>query len=152
MWHWRTWSTVCSAPHSQAAEEAIPHLYKQQRKRPTQVLRRLSRTQALPGRVAPRGWVPCAARILLSDNWWVVRRVQMGILIWGAVHLHSMDGWTLTSGQQTMGQSLRFLNCYSSTDVTSVVVKINPNIPLYERQWFMVEKVPLFHFGKDWRK
>ena len=25
--HWRTtWSTVCSAPHSQAAEEAIPHL------------------------------------------------------------------------------------------------------------------------------
>ena len=28
--HWRTWSTVCSsAPHSQAAEEAIPHLYKQ---------------------------------------------------------------------------------------------------------------------------
>jgi len=27
--HWRTtWSTACSAPHSQAAEEAIPHLYK----------------------------------------------------------------------------------------------------------------------------
>jgi len=35
--HWRTtWSTVCSsAPHSQAAEEAIPHLYMQGRKRPT---------------------------------------------------------------------------------------------------------------------
>ena len=32
-----TWSTVCSAPHSQAAEEAIPHLYKQERKRPNGV-------------------------------------------------------------------------------------------------------------------
>ena len=30
-------------------------------------------------------------------NWWdVVRRVQMGVLIWGAVHLHSMDGWALS--------------------------------------------------------
>ena len=47
--HWRTtWSTVCSsAPHSQAAEEAIPHLYKQEGKRPTSVRRRLSRTQAI---------------------------------------------------------------------------------------------------------
>ena len=37
--HWRTtWSTVClSAPHSQTAEEAIPRLYKQERKRPTPV-------------------------------------------------------------------------------------------------------------------
>ena len=35
--YWRTtWSTVCfSAPHSQAAEEAIPHMYKQERKRPS---------------------------------------------------------------------------------------------------------------------
>ena len=50
--HWRTtWSTVClSAPHSQVAEEAIPHLYKQERKRPTPVRRRLRRTQALLGR------------------------------------------------------------------------------------------------------
>jgi len=32
-----TWSTVCSsAPHAQAAE-AIPHLYKQEWKRPTPV-------------------------------------------------------------------------------------------------------------------
>ena len=45
-----TWSTVCSsAPHSQAAEEAISHLYKQGRKRPTPARRRLSRTQALFG-------------------------------------------------------------------------------------------------------
>ena len=30
-------------------------------------------------------------------NWWVlVRRVQMGVSIWGAVHLHSMDGWVLS--------------------------------------------------------
>ena len=50
--HWRTtWSTVCfSAPHSQAAEEAIPHLYKQEQKRPTPVRRRLSRTHAVLGR------------------------------------------------------------------------------------------------------
>jgi len=36
---WRTtWPTVCSfAPHWQAAEEAIPHLYKQGRKRLTQL-------------------------------------------------------------------------------------------------------------------
>jgi len=37
--HWRTtWSMVCSsAPHSQAAEETIPHLYRQERKCPTPV-------------------------------------------------------------------------------------------------------------------
>ena len=30
-------------------------------------------------------------------NWWdVVRRVQMGVSIWGAVGLHSMDGWVLS--------------------------------------------------------
>ena len=58
--HWRTiWLTVCSsAPHSQAAEEAIPHLYKHERKRPTPVRRWLNRTQALLGRVIPGGWVP----------------------------------------------------------------------------------------------
>jgi len=57
--HWRTtWSTVCSsAPHSQATEEAIPYLYKQERKRPTPVQRRLSRTQALLGRVIPGVWL-----------------------------------------------------------------------------------------------
>jgi len=42
-----------SAPHSQAAEEAIPHLYKQERKRLPLVRRRLTRTQALLGRVIP---------------------------------------------------------------------------------------------------
>ena len=89
--YWRTtWSTACSsAPHSQAAEEAIPHLYKHERKCPTPVRRRLSRTHAILGRVI-RGGVPgmkmrglvglsahsafywwsaqCAARMLLSDQ------------------------------------------------------------------------------------
>ena len=53
--HWRpTWSTVCfSEPHSQVAEEVIPHLYKQEQKRPTPVRRRLSRSQSLLGRVIP---------------------------------------------------------------------------------------------------
>ena len=57
--HWRTtWSTICSsAPHSQVAEEAIPHLYEQEWKRPTPVRKRLSRTQALLGRVTPGGWM-----------------------------------------------------------------------------------------------
>jgi len=122
--HWRTTrSTVCSsAPHSQAAEETIPHLYKHERKRPTPLRRRLSRTQALLGRVTPgsgcrcRGWkcgvlwgcpptphsigdsltaphVCCCCQM----NWWdVVRLVQMDVSIWGAVHLHSMDGWALS--------------------------------------------------------
>jgi len=50
---------VCSsAPHSQATEETIPHLYKQKRKRPTPVRRRLRRTQVLLGRVIPGGGCP----------------------------------------------------------------------------------------------
>jgi len=53
-----TWSTVCSsAPHSQAAEEAIPYLYKHEWKRPIVVRRRLSWTQALLRRIASVGWV-----------------------------------------------------------------------------------------------
>jgi len=92
--HWgTTWSTVCSsAPQSQAVEEALPHLYKQERKRPAPVQRRLSSTQALLGRIIPRVCVPvtgikmrslaglsahsafhwwsahCAARVLLSEK------------------------------------------------------------------------------------
>ena len=110
--HWRTWLTDCSSvPHSQAAE-AIPHLYKQERKRPALVRRRLSRTQAVLGRVTPSSWWCCQGwkcRVLwgclptphsIGDPhsvphvcwscqvyWWVVvRRVQMGVSIWGAVH------------------------------------------------------------------
>jgi len=52
-------STVCSsATRSQATEEAIPNLYKQERKRPTPVRRHLSRTQARLGRVISGVWVP----------------------------------------------------------------------------------------------
>jgi len=60
--HWRTTrSTVCSsAPHSQAAEEAIPHLYKQEEwKRPTPLRRLLSRTQAVFGSVIPGSVCRC---------------------------------------------------------------------------------------------
>jgi len=39
-------------------KEAIPHLCKQERKRPTPVRRRLSRAHAVLGRVIPGGWVP----------------------------------------------------------------------------------------------
>ena len=109
-----------SEPHSQVAEEAKPHLYKQERKRPIPVRRRLSRThQALLGRAIPgcvcREWkcgglcpptphsignpptalhVCCCCQI----NWWdVVQRVQMSVSIWGALHLYSMDGWALAT-------------------------------------------------------
>jgi len=66
-----------------AAQEAIPHLYRQERKRPTPVRRRLSRNQALLGRVIPGVCVPvsgievqslvglsahCAARMLLLSE------------------------------------------------------------------------------------
>jgi len=51
-----TFSTICSsASHSQAAEEAIPHVCKQECKHPTPVRRRLSRTYAVLGRVMPGG-------------------------------------------------------------------------------------------------
>jgi len=42
-----------SAPHSQTAEEAIPHLYKREGKRPIPVQKRWSRTQAPLGRFMP---------------------------------------------------------------------------------------------------
>ena len=57
---WRTtWSKVCSsAPHSQAAERAIPHLCKLERQRPKPVQRwRLSRTHAVLDRAIPGGLV-----------------------------------------------------------------------------------------------
>ena len=120
--HWRTTrSTVCSsAPHSQVAGEDTSNLYKQERKRPTPVRSRWNRTQAILGKVMPggcryRGWKcgvvwgcpptphsigdpPTAPHICCccQINWWVVvRRVQVGVSIWGAVHLHSVDRWAL---------------------------------------------------------
>ena len=121
--HWRTtWSTVCySAPHSQAAEEAIPICTNMSgnARRWCEVG---CRTHALLGRVIPGVWVPvsgmkmrslvglsvhsafhwwsaqCAARmLLLSDELMnCYATVKMGVSIWGAVHLHSMDGWALS--------------------------------------------------------
>jgi len=57
-----------SAPHSQAAQEAIPHLYKQERKRPTLVLRQLSPTQALLGSVIPGVFVPGMNGMYAKNN------------------------------------------------------------------------------------
>jgi len=56
---WRTtYSTASSsAPHWQAAEGNIPHLCKQEPKRPTPVRWRLSRKDVL-SRAIPGGWVP----------------------------------------------------------------------------------------------
>ena len=89
-----------------------------------------SRTQALRGRVIPRVCVPVsgikmqslvglsthsafhwwsahrAARTVCcccQKNWWVaVRRYKWVSSIWGAVHLHPLDGWALSgAGVQT---------------------------------------------------
>ena len=47
----RTWSVVCSeAPHSQFGEGARPHLFMDEKNRPTSVGRRLSLTQAARGK------------------------------------------------------------------------------------------------------
>ena len=116
------WSTVCSAPHSQAVEDAIRHLYKQERKRTTPVGRRLSRTQALLRRVIP-GALMAASGIKIQSlvglsahtafYWWSARcdapmlllsdelmrcyaAGTNGVSIWGAVRLHSIDGWALS--------------------------------------------------------
>ena len=79
--HWRTtWSTVCIfAPHSQAAEEAISHYYKQWQKRPTPARSRLSWTQTVLRRVAPAMWVRVSGMkirslvglfVLSAFHWW----------------------------------------------------------------------------------
>ena len=98
------------------------HLYKQERKRPMPVQRWLSRAQAVLGRVIPgagcrcRGWKcrvlwgcaptshsigdpPSAPRACCGCqiNWWIVmRRVQIGVSIWGAVYSRSIVRWALS--------------------------------------------------------
>ena len=88
---WRTtWSTVCSAPHSQATEEVIPLLYRQEQKRPTPVRRRLSPTQALFGRVIPGVCVPVSGMKVRSlvglsaysaFHWWSAHCVVRMLLL-----------------------------------------------------------------------
>jgi len=119
---WTRWRHKINAQRGPASaragpKEAISHLCRNELKRPTPVQRRLSRTQALLGRVAPgsgcrcRGWKcgvlwgcpptphsigdpPSAPHVCCyCQNWWVVvRRVQMGVSIWGAVHCTRWTG------------------------------------------------------------
>ena len=57
------WSAVCSsAPHSQDAVEAMPHLCIDDRKKPTPVWRRFSRTQAGLGSPIPGGRAPISSK------------------------------------------------------------------------------------------
>ena len=122
---WRTtWSTVCSsAPHSYAAEGTITHVSKQERQRPRAVRRRLRRTHSVLVRVIQesgcqcREWkygvtycsptIPHSIAVIRPErrifccycqmNWWVhVRRGQMGVSIWDAVHSHSVYRWGLS--------------------------------------------------------
>ena len=104
--HWRTtWSTVCySAPHSQAAEEAIAHFHEQERKRPTPVQRWLSRTRyrclelkygvlwGCPSTPHAIHDPPTAPHVCFCQkNWWLaVRRVQMGLNL--RRHASALDG------------------------------------------------------------
>ena len=74
-------STVCSsAPHSYAAEEAIPHLYKQERKRPTPVRGLLCRTKALLVGVIPAGWAPVLG-MKVSESRKVVQPLHLPLVI-----------------------------------------------------------------------
>jgi len=57
---------MSSAPHSHTTKEAMSHFYKQERKCPTPVRRRLSRTQALLGRAILEGWVPVSGMKMRS--------------------------------------------------------------------------------------
>ena len=82
---------------------------------PTPVWRRLNRTHAVLGRSVREGGCRCGGwkcwvlnalqpfSILphlfycCQMNWWVVvQRVEMGVSIWDALHLHSMDRWALS--------------------------------------------------------
>jgi len=42
--------------------------------------------------------------------------------------------------------------CVQTGGGSDVVVKNNPNILKYERQWWMAKKVLLRHFQTNWRK
>jgi len=57
-----------SALHLQAAEETIPHVYKQERIRPTPVRTRLSRTQAVLWRAIPGGGCRCRGSIFSAPS------------------------------------------------------------------------------------
>ena len=63
--HGRRFVLLCHTHRSQR-RPSIPHLYKQERKRPTRVRRRLSRTQALVGRVIPGRCVPVSGMKMRS--------------------------------------------------------------------------------------
>jgi len=97
--HWRTtWSSVCSStPHSQAAEEAIPHLYRQERKRPKPVRRRLRRTQALLGKFTPKGWVPVS---------WMKLRSLAGLSAHSAFHW-----WSTQCAARMLSDEM--MSCYA---------------------------------------
>jgi len=59
---------------------AIPHLYKQDWKRPTPVRKRLSRTQPLLGRVIP-GWVGAGVGDESAESCGVVRPLHIPLVI-----------------------------------------------------------------------
>jgi len=97
--HWKTtWLMVCSsAPYSQAAEEAIPHLYKQEWKRLTSVQRQLSWTYS-------EGWVPVLGmkmRSLLgfsnhfAFHWWSVQCATCMLLSGELMRCETGTNWCL---------------------------------------------------------
>ena len=78
----------------------MPHLHKQERKNPTSVRRRLRRTQAVLGRVVPRGWVPVSGKKVRSlvglsarsaFHWWSAQCAARMLLLNKPM---SVYGWT----------------------------------------------------------
>jgi len=118
--HWRTtWSTVCSsAPNSQAAEEVLSNMCKQERKRPAPVRRRLSRTQAVLGKVIPGGWVPVAGmkvRSLLrlsnhpAFHWWSAHCAAHMLL------LSDENASKINIKKSLWSTTMRYAHCQSAT-------------------------------------
>jgi len=83
---------VIESAHSQAAKEAVPHLYKQERKSPTPVRRRLSRTQVFLVRVIPG--CGCRCRGWKCGVLWVVRPLRIPLVIRQVRRTYVVVGWT----------------------------------------------------------
>jgi len=145
--HWRTtWSTVCSsAPHSQAAEEAIPHLYKQERKRPTPVRRRLIRTHDVLGRVTPGGRVLWSCSDLLCKvilGFWLISRKCMGCISdapWAHAWLRFSQPHIRNTVQSRFGVGLQFWIASELKQVLKVKLKFVLEIKCQGGFW----KIPL---------
>ena len=107
--HWKTtWSTVCSsAPHSQVAEDAIPHLYKQERKRPILMRRQLSWTHTVLGRAIAGEWVAVESRGSRS----ALQPFHIPLVIRPECHTSVVVRWTMSCCAAGTNECLNWRCC-----------------------------------------